>query len=97
MDSFRSTFLRIFHLSISGPFGILFEHLQNTFDPKDSMTSFIQFHQLCSHAAVNHIFGFVVRILRVNQLLTLAKPSNGIHIIVVGEALYRLMNMVLCL
>jgi hypothetical protein len=39
----------------------------------------------------------VVRILRVNQLLTLAKPSNGIHIIVVGEALYRLMNMVLCL
>jgi hypothetical protein len=41
---------------------------------------------------VGHIFGSLVWIFGVNLVLVLAKPSNGIHLIIVGEAFYRLMN-----
>ncbi len=54
MDSFRSIFLHMSHLSISGSLGMIFENFQNSFDPKDS-SSFIQFHQLNSNVVVNHI------------------------------------------
>lgn len=30
------------HLSVGGPFGMVFEHLRDLFDPKDSTSGFIQ-------------------------------------------------------
>jgi len=48
MDSFRSAFLCMFHLSVSGPFSMVFEHFQDSFNPKDLASGFIQLHQLCS-------------------------------------------------
>jgi hypothetical protein len=44
IDSFKSAFLCMSHLLVSGPFGMVFEHFQNIFDLKDSVSGFIQFH-----------------------------------------------------
>lgn len=59
MDSFSSTFLRMYHLSTCGPFGMVFEHFQDYFDPKDLASGFIQLHHLCVHVAVGCIFWFM--------------------------------------
>jgi hypothetical protein len=55
MDFFKSAFLRIFHLSYIGPFGMVFEHLWNFFNLKNSINGFIQLHQLCSYVAIDYI------------------------------------------
>jgi hypothetical protein len=94
MDSFRSTLLCMFHLSTGGPSGMVFEHLQDSFNPKDLASGFIQFHQLCSHVVVDCIYGSS---FRANWFLVLAKPFNDIHLIIVGRALYRLASKALCL
>jgi hypothetical protein len=60
MDSFGSTFLCMFHLSIGGPSSMVFEHLQDSFNPKDLTSGFIQFHKLCFHVVVGRIFGSMV-------------------------------------
>jgi hypothetical protein len=44
MDSFRSTFLHMFHLLVGCLFGMVFEHFQDSFDLKDLVSSFIQLH-----------------------------------------------------
>jgi len=41
MDSFKSAFLRMFHLLANGFFGMVFEHLQDSFDPMDLTNDFI--------------------------------------------------------
>jgi hypothetical protein len=44
LDFLKSTFMQMSHLSAGGPFGMVFEHLQDAFDPKDSTNNFIQLH-----------------------------------------------------
>jgi hypothetical protein len=44
MDSFRSIFLPMFHLLVGGPSSMVFEYLQDYFDPKDLANGFIQLH-----------------------------------------------------
>jgi hypothetical protein len=39
MDFFRFTFLQMFHLLVGGPFNLVFEHLQDSFDVEDSTSS----------------------------------------------------------
>jgi hypothetical protein len=41
MDSFRSVFLLISHLSIFSPLSIVFKHFQDFFDRNDSTSGFI--------------------------------------------------------
>lgn len=41
VNFFRSIFLCMFHLLVSGLFGMGFTHLQNSFDLKDSTNGFI--------------------------------------------------------
>jgi hypothetical protein len=41
MDSFRLTFLCMFHLLVGGPSSIVFKHLQDFFNPKDLASGFI--------------------------------------------------------
>jgi hypothetical protein len=60
MNFFKLIFLRMSHLLASGHFGMVFEHLQDSFDPKDSTSGFIQLHQLHSHVATRHILGSTV-------------------------------------
>jgi hypothetical protein len=87
----------MFRLLANGPFGMVFKHLQDSFDPKDLTNGLIHLHQLCSHVAMRHIFGSMIRVLGTSRFLVLAKPSSGIHPIVVEEVFYRLMSRVLCL
>jgi hypothetical protein len=36
----------VFHIFARGPYGMVFEHLQDVFDPKDFVNGFLQLHQL---------------------------------------------------
>jgi hypothetical protein len=57
---------------------MVFEHLWDVFDLKEFANNFIQLHQLNSHVVMNCFLGFIVHILGVTKLLTLAKPLGGI-------------------
>jgi len=59
-DPFKANFLHMFQLSVGGIFGMVFEHLRNSFDLEDLMSGFIKFQQLCSHVVVGYILGFMV-------------------------------------
>lgn len=74
---------------------MVFKHFQDSFNLKDLGSGFIQLHQLCSHVVVGRIFGSMAQVFRANWFLVLAKPFNDICLIIVGKALYQLMNRVL--
>jgi hypothetical protein len=48
-NSFKLAFQRMPHLSTSGPFKMVFEHLQDYFYPKDLASGFLRLFQLCFH------------------------------------------------
>jgi hypothetical protein len=73
------------HLLTSGLYGMVLEHLQDYFHLKDSANGFFQLFQLCFHIAHGHTPPQIARVLEANHLLTMIKPSSGIHPIVVGE------------
>jgi hypothetical protein len=88
VDYFNSAFLRMYHLLTCGPFGMVFQHFQDYFDPKDLASGFIQLHHLCAHVDVSCIFWSMVQVFGASRLLALAKPFGGIHLIIVGWAFY---------
>ncbi len=80
-----------------GPLGMVFEHLQNSFNLKDLASVFIQLH-LGFHVVAGYIPWFTVEILGAIRLfLALAKPLSGVRPIVVGKAFYWFMSRALCL
>jgi hypothetical protein len=85
------------HLSTNDFYGMVFEHRQDYFHPKDSMSGFFQLFQFCYHIAQGHIPPQIACVLRTAHLLTMTKPSNGVHPITMGETLNRFTNGVLCL
>ncbi len=95
-NSFKLTFQCMPHLLTSGLFGMVFEHLQNHFHLENSMNGFPQFFQLCFHITQGHIPPQIAHVLGTTHLLTMTKLSGGVHPIVMGEALYRLISHNLC-
>jgi hypothetical protein len=85
---FRLTFIHSTHLSARGPSSMVFEHLRDIFDPEDSTNKFSQLFLMCIYVTIGHIFKSIAKALGVNRLLILAKPSNGIRQIAIGEVLY---------
>jgi hypothetical protein len=71
------------HLSTSGPFKMVFEHLWECFHPKDSASEFLQLFQFCSHITQGHITHQIVCVFGGAHLLTMTKLSSGTHPIVV--------------
>jgi hypothetical protein len=88
LNIFKSTFIHSTQLSASGPLGMVFEHLWDLFDPKDSTSGFSQLILVCFYVDVRHILGSIAKALSAMRLLTLAKPFGGIQPIVVGKVLY---------
>jgi len=76
---------------------MVFKHLRNAFNLKNSTNSFIQLHQLNSHVAMGHFLGSIACVLGVVRLLALANPTCGIKPIVVGKVFYELIIKPLCL
>ncbi len=85
------------YLSTSTPFGMVFEHLQNYFHFEVGTSGFPQLFQFCSHIAQGHIPPQITHIFKAAHLLTITKPSSGIHSITMGETLYRFISHALCL
>jgi hypothetical protein len=90
------TFQHIQNLSISGHFGIVFEHLWDYFQLEDSVGGFPQLFQLCSHITQGHIPCWITHILGVVHLLVMTKPLGGVCPIVIKKALYWLIGRNLC-
>jgi hypothetical protein len=85
------------HLLASGLFGMVFKHLWDCFHLDDSTSGLPKLFQLCFHTAQSHIPPQIAHVLGTAHLLTMTKPSSGVCPIVVGEALYWLTSLVLCL
>ncbi len=77
----------MFHLSAKGPYGIVFEHLQDAFNPQ----RFCQWLHLVSsigHVAMGCFIGSIACVFSVVKLLVLSKLLSGIKSIAMGEVLY---------
>lgn len=97
LNMFRSAFIHSTHLSTKGPLGMIFQHFWNIFDPNDSTSSFSQLFLVCFYVVIRHIHENITKTLGATRMLTLAKPSISIWLIVVGEVFYWLMSRTLCL
>jgi len=87
-NTFRSTFIHSTHLSTSGRSNMVFEHLQDLFDPKDLINNFSYLFMIWFYVVVRCILVSIVKALDATNMLALAKPSHGIWPIVVGKVLY---------
>jgi hypothetical protein len=76
---------------------MVFEHLWDYFQPKDSTNGFLQLFQLCSHITQGHIPFQIPHVVGAAHLLAMTKPLGEVHPIIVGETLYRLTNRILFL
>jgi hypothetical protein len=76
------------NLSTCGTFGMVFEHQEDYFHPKDSMSGFPQLFQFCSHVAQGHIPRQIAHILGATHFLAMTKPIGGVHPIAVKKTLY---------
>jgi hypothetical protein len=85
------------HLSTNAPSMMVFEHLQGCFHPKNSTSGFLYLFQICSHIFIGLIPLQIARVLGVAHFLAITKPSNRVHPIVAGEAMYRFTNYTLYL
>jgi hypothetical protein len=83
-DSFKLTFQHMSNLSISGHFGMVFEHFYNYFHLEDYTNGFSQLFQLCFHITQGHILHQITHILGVAHFLTMTKFLS-VCPIVVGE------------
>jgi hypothetical protein len=83
-------------LSTSSPFGMVFEHLQNSFHSKGFTSGFPQLFQLYFHIVQGHIPHRITHILGMTYLLVMTKPSCGVCPIALGEALYQFTSNILC-
>jgi hypothetical protein len=89
LNMFMSTFIHSAHLLIGGPLGMVFEHLQDIFGPKDSASCFSQLFLVRSYIiAPRCIFENITRAFGVVKLLILAKPSSGIRPIAINKVFY---------
>jgi hypothetical protein len=84
------------NLFASGIFEMVFKHFRNYFHHKKITSGFPQLFQLCYHISQGHIPCQIAHILGVSPLLTMTKPSGGIHPLAIGEVLYQLTSHVLC-
>jgi len=57
---------------------MVFENLQDIFEPKDSTNNFFQLFLVCTYVAIGCMLGNITRALGASRLLILAKPSSGI-------------------
>ncbi len=97
LNMFRLAFIHLTCFLIGGPLGMVFEHLRDLFDPKDSTNDFSQLFMVCSNVTMNYIFGNIAMALGASRLLTLTKLFSGIQPKEVGKVFYWLMNMTFCL
>jgi hypothetical protein len=84
-DFFKLAFQHMPHLSTSGHFGMVFEHLQNCFHLYDSTNGFLRLFQLCFHIAQGHILRQITHVVVVPCLLAMIKPLDEVCPIVVGN------------
>ncbi len=96
-DSFKLAFQCMPHLLASDYFRMVFEHLWDCCHLEDLTNGFPQLFQLYSHITQGYIPPQIACVLGVACLLTMTKPSSGVHPIVMGKSLYQLTSHVLCI
>jgi len=64
---------------------MVFKHLQDLFDSKDFVSNFSQLYLVYSYVVAKCIFRNIIKALGARRLLALAKPFDGIWLIIIGE------------
>jgi hypothetical protein len=80
------------HLSSSGLFGMVYEHLSKCFIPKDPSSWFSKLFQTVIIIICQDILKLVALMLRASKLLGMAKDINGLRHIIVGKMFLWLIN-----
>ncbi len=85
---FKLTFQCMSHLSISGLFRMVFEHLWDCFHLEDLASGFPKLFQLCFHSVKSHIPLQITHVFGITCLLAMTKLLGRVRFIIVGESLY---------
>ncbi len=71
-NSFKYAFICMSHFSINEPFGMVFKHLQDSFNLGDLANNFSKFFLVCSYIAIGCTPRNITCVLGTMQLLALA-------------------------
>jgi hypothetical protein len=82
---FAQTLAIIPHLSLSGLYGMVYDHLSNYFILKNPSLGFSELFQAIVVIAHGDIFRSMALMLGVNKLLVMARDSKGLHLIAIGK------------
>jgi hypothetical protein len=77
---------------LSGLLGMVYEHLLGCFIPEDPSSGFSKLFQAATIVVYGDIFKLMALVLGVSKLLVMAKDTNGLCHIVVGEVFFRLIS-----
>jgi hypothetical protein len=80
------------HLSLGGLSWMVYEHHSNCFILKDASLRFSKLFQIVVVVTHGDILRLVALMLGANKLLAMAKKTEGLHPIVVGEASFQLIS-----
>jgi hypothetical protein len=83
---FKSACIHLGHLLVHGPLGMVFEHFQDLFDPKDLVNYFSQLLLMHFKVVVGHIPKGIMRTFGATRLLALANPFHGIQLITIHKS-----------
>jgi hypothetical protein len=76
LNIFRSTFIHSTHLSTKITLSMVFEHLQNTFEPEDLANGFSQLFPMCYYVFIRRILGSIAKAFGDTKLLALANCNR---------------------
>jgi hypothetical protein len=89
---FAQTLTIVPHLSSSGIFGMIYEHLLGCSILKDPFFGFLELFQVIVIVARGDIPRSVASMLGVNRLLAMSKNTKGLCPITIGEMFLQLIN-----
>jgi hypothetical protein len=80
------------HLSLSGFFRMVYEHLLGCFIPKDPSSGFLELFQVAIVVVHGDMLKVMALMLGANILLVVVKDFGGIRLIIVNEMFLRLIS-----
>jgi hypothetical protein len=80
------------HLSLSGLFRMVYEHLLGCFIPKDPSSGFLELFQVAVVVVHGDMLKVMALMLGANILLVVVKDFGGIRLIIVNEMFLRLIS-----
>lgn len=96
-DLFARVFSKAHRFSSRSIFGMIYEHLRDCFSPEDPSSRFFELYRVVEHVAQGRIPVRIARALGASRLLAIAKDTDEIRPIAIGEVFLHLISRTLVL